>query len=151
MTKNVRDIMDKYFNRARLITHNKTWSGSRGKNAQKTRLKSALNEVVFIVDLVFENVWRFTFQIAARRPFCLALYIWMIVLSCQHTRTALFSLVGPNRVQNIEEPMKIFSTKYSLRLSMLILVLQDLKVIDVTLHCRSRDRFYYLKNINNTQ
>ena len=51
----------------------------------------------------------------------------MIVLSCQQTRTALFSLVGPNRVQNIEEPMKIFSTNDSLRLSMLILVLQDLK------------------------
>ena len=57
--------MDKCFNRARLKTPNKTWSGSRGKNAQKNRLKSALNEVVFIVDLVFENVWRFTFQIAA--------------------------------------------------------------------------------------
>ena len=63
MPKNVRDIMDNYFNRARLITHNKTWSGSRDKNAQKNHLKSALNEVVFIVDLVFENVSRFTFQI----------------------------------------------------------------------------------------
>ena len=57
--------MDKYFNRARLITHNKTWSGSRDKNAQKTASNRPWMKLFFIVDLVFENVWRFTFQIAA--------------------------------------------------------------------------------------